>query len=91
MLLSIGPMEGEGTHLPPHEEWKLSVPLLSALEELVLQDGTGQCEAMVRLKPHLEEALKTLTRLEQQRGLSNNERLLGESIRVLLAEIKEVE
>ena len=90
MLLNHEPSEGNGTSHAPHEEWKLSVPLLRALEAFALQPGTGQREAMARLKFNLEEALRTLSHLEWQRGLSN-ERLLEENIRALLAESKEFE
>ena len=90
ILLSPRPAERDGTPYAHHDEWKPSIPLLESLEELLLQPGTGQREAMARLKPHLEEALRTLTRIEQQRGLSEKERTLEENVRTLLAEIKEV-
>jgi hypothetical protein len=44
----------------------------------------------VRLKPHLEEALETLERLERKRDLSDREKIRGGALRMLLTSIEEV-
>jgi hypothetical protein len=51
---------------------------------------TPQNEDLGRLKPHLEEALETLERLERRRGLSDREKMRGEALRMLLTSIEQV-
>jgi len=60
-----------------HQEWEASRALTSALQELPLQAQTSQNEDLENLKPHLEEALEMLERLEQKRGLSDREKMRG--------------
>lgn len=48
-----------------HEEWEPSVALRNTLEEIPLQPGAGHRGDASRLKPHLEEAVRTLTRIER--------------------------
>jgi hypothetical protein len=74
-----------------HQEWEPSGALKSALEQMPLLAQTPQSEDLARLKPHLEEALETLERLEQKRGLSNREKMRGEALRMLLTSIKRVQ
>jgi hypothetical protein len=52
--------------------------------------GTDRNRDLARLKPHLEEALGTLERLEQKRGLSDREKMRGGTLKMLLASIEEV-
>jgi hypothetical protein len=49
-----------------------------------------QNEDLARLEPYLEEALQTLERLEQKRGLSDRERMRGGALRMLLRSIEEI-
>jgi hypothetical protein len=74
-----------------HEEWVPSVALRSSLGAMPLHPTAVQREAMPKLKPHLEEAVSTLSRLERQRGLSDQERHRKAALRMLLAASKEVE
>jgi hypothetical protein len=74
-----------------HQEWKPSEALTSALEEMPHLAQTRQNEdSLRRLKPHLEEALETLERLERRRGLSDREKMRGGALRMLLTSIEEV-
>ena len=50
-----------------HQEWEPSRALTSALQELPLLAQTSRNEDLANLKPHLEEALQTLERLEQRK------------------------
>lgn len=67
------------------EEWEPGGALREALEGLPLRPGTGRDEHLAELRPHLEEALGTLGRLEQRRGLSRDERVGKEALEELLA------
>jgi hypothetical protein len=51
---------------------------------------TSQNEDLANLKAHLEEALETLERREQKRGLSDREKMRGGALRMLLTSIKQV-
>jgi hypothetical protein len=73
------------------QEWEPSGALTSALEEMSLLPGTDRNEDLARLKPHLEEALGTLERLERQRGLSGREKTRAGALRMLLASIERVQ
>jgi len=53
--------------------------------------GTDRNSDLARLKPHLEEALGTLERLERQRGLSDREKMRGGTLKMLLASIEQVQ
>jgi hypothetical protein len=59
------------------QQWEPSRALTSALKEMPLLAQTPQNEDLARLKPHLEEALGTLERLERRRGLSDREKMRG--------------
>jgi hypothetical protein len=73
-----------------HQEWEPSRALTSALQEPPLLAQTPQNEDLANLKPHLEEALETLERLEQKRGLSDREKMRGGALRMLLTSIEQV-
>ena len=73
------------------QEWEPSEALTIALEEMPLLAQTRQNEDLARLKPHLEEALETLERLERRRGLSDREKMRGGALRMLLTSIEEVQ
>ena len=86
---AYGPLK-EVAGLPNHQEWEPSRALASALQELPLLAQTPQNEDLANLKPHLEEALQTLERLEQKRGLSDREKMRGGALRMLLTSIEQV-
>jgi hypothetical protein len=71
------------------EEWEPGGALREALGGLPLVAGPGRDADLAELKPHLEEALEELGRLERRRGLSDEERVTEEALRVLLAAAKE--
>ncbi len=73
------------------KEWEPSGALTSALEEMSLLPGTDRNRDLARLKPHLEEALETLERLERRRGLSDREKMRGGALRMLLTSIEELQ
>jgi hypothetical protein len=73
-----------------HQEWEPSRALASALQELPLLVQTPRNEDLANLKPHLEEALETLERLERKRDLSDREKMRGGALRMLLTSIEEV-
>ena len=73
-----------------HQEWEPNGALTSALEQIPLLAQTSQNEDLANLKPHLEEALETLERLERRRGLSDREKMRGGALRMLLTSIEEV-
>ena len=73
-----------------HQEWVPSRALTSALEELPLPVQIPRNEDLANLKPHLEEALETLERLERRRGLSDREKMRGGAFRMLLTSIEQV-
>ena len=73
-----------------HQEWEPSRALTSALQELPLLAQAPRNENLANLKPHLEEALETLERLERKRDLSDREKMRGGALRMLLTSIEEV-
>ena len=66
------------------EEWEPSAALTSALEEASPLPGTPREGELVRLEPHLREALGDLGRLQRRRGLSERERMREEVLEMLL-------
>jgi hypothetical protein len=74
-----------------HQEWEPSGALRSVLRGMSLLPGTDRNRDLARLKPHLEEALETLERLERRRGLSDREKMRGGALRMLLTSIEEVQ
>jgi hypothetical protein len=73
-----------------HQEWEPSRALTSALEQMPILAKTSQNEDLARLKPHLEEALQTLERLERRRGLSDREKMRRGALRMLLTSLEQV-
>ena len=51
---------------------------------------TSQNEDLAKLRPHLEEALETMERLERRRGLSDREKMRAGALRMLLTSIEQV-
>src|SRR5215211_1403079 len=68
-----------------NEEWEIDEPLRRALESLPLQPGAPMLQAVTGLKPHVEEALKSLALLEHRRSLSEYEHRQADTLRGLLA------
>jgi hypothetical protein len=71
-----------------HHGWKIDEPLRRSLEGLPLQPAAPARKAMLEVKPHVEEALKTLALLEQRRPLSDNEHRQANDLRELLRSIE---
>ncbi len=71
------------------DEWEPGGALREALGGLPLLPGGGRDEHLAGLRPHLEEALEELGRLERQRGLFDGERVMEDALRMLLAAAKE--
>ena len=69
-------------------EWEIDESLRRSLEALPLQPGAPMLKAVRGLKPHVEEALKSLTLLEQRRPLSENEHRQADTLRGLLMSIE---
>src|SRR5215211_887920 len=70
-----------------NEEWEIDEPLRRALESLPLQPGAPMLQAVTGLKPHVEEALKSLALLEHRRSLSEYEHRQADTLRGLLMSI----
>ena len=68
-------------------EWEPSEALRKALGRTPLLPGRVQDGHLAGLRPHLEEALGELGRLERRGGLSRRERVRAEALRRLLAAI----
>ncbi len=64
---------------------------MGALGRMSLVPGATLDGDLAGIKPHLEEALGALGRLERRRGLSDAERTRAEALRRLLAAAGEVE
>jgi hypothetical protein len=74
-----------------HQEWEPSGALTSVLEQIPpLAQASQNEDLLANLKAHLEEALKTLERLDGQRGISDREKMRGGVLRMLLTSIEEV-
>ena len=72
------------------EEWEPSATLMDAVQGLSLVPGATLDGELAGLKPHLEEALGALERLERRRDLSETEKMRAEAFRMLLASIERV-
>ena len=70
------------------QEWQPSAALTGALQEVSLLPGATLDGDLAGLKPHLEEALVALERLERRRNLSETEKMRAEALRMLLASIE---
>ena len=64
--------------------------LRTALGDMPLSSAADRNEDLVKLKPHLEEALWTLERLKRQRGHSEREKTRAGVLRMLLGSIERV-
>jgi hypothetical protein len=73
------------------QEWEPSGAFTSVLRGMSRLPGADRNRDLARLKPHLEEALGTLERLERQRGLSDREKMRGGTLKMLLASIEQVQ
>lgn len=80
----------KGPRARRHDEWEPGGALRNGLGGLSLRTETDQRENLARLKPDLEEALRTLARLERQRGLSDRERRRDQALRMLMSATREV-
>src|SRR5215211_7722549 len=69
-------------------EWEIDESLRRSLESLPLQPGAPMLQAVSGLKPHVEEALKSLALLEHRRSLSENEHRQADTLRGLLASVE---
>ena len=72
------------------EEWEPSADLMGALGRMALVPGATLDGDLAGMKPHLEEALGALGRLERRRDLSETEKMRAEALRMLLASIERV-
>ena len=69
------------------EEWEPGGALREALGGLPLRPPEGWDGHLAGLRPHAEEALGELGRLERRRGLSEGERARANALRELLAAV----
>jgi hypothetical protein len=81
------PEGADGLQKKHGEGWEPAGALKEALGRLPLRPVTGDDLAgrLLGLRPHAEEALRTLGRLERARGLSDAERARAAALRRLLA------
>jgi hypothetical protein len=73
-----------------NQEWEPEAALMDALESFSLVPGVTLDGDLAGLKPHLEDALGALERLERRRDLSETEKVREEALRMLLASIQRV-
>ena len=76
--------------VPEHEKELIEV-VRRNLRSMPLEPGLPQRNVLVKLKPHLEEALGVLDDLDRSGGLSTEEREQQEAFRVLRGAIEELE
>jgi hypothetical protein len=79
------------THREQDQEWEPGAVLTGTLERMSLLPGPGLDGDLARLKPHLEEALGELGRLERRRGFSERERMRQEALGMLSVFIEQLE
>ena len=70
------------------EEWEVDEALRRSLESLPLQPGTPMLKALSELKPHVEDALRTLALLQRRRLLSDYEHRQADTLRELSTSIE---
>ena len=70
------------------KEWEPGAALADALGEMPLRSRTSPGADLAWLKPHLEEALGELGRLERLRGLSRREKTRREALMALKAAVE---
>jgi hypothetical protein len=78
----------QGNEPEAHHEWEIDESLRRSLESLPLQPGAHAREALSGLKPHVEEALKTLALVEERRPLSDTEHRQANALGDLLWSIE---
>ena len=82
---------GHGRARDQEEEWEPSASLMGALGRMSLVPGATLDGDLAGIKPHLEEALGALGRLERRRDLSETEKMRAEALRMLLASMERVQ
>ena len=82
------PKTRERVQVRNQQEWKPNAALMSTLGGVFLPSGPDQDGELARLKPHVEEALKVLTGLYRQRGLSEKEKERESALSTLLLYIE---
>jgi hypothetical protein len=75
----------------PRDELEPVEVVLHELLDMPLVPSPAQRDAIARLRPHLEEALRALDSLERAIGLSGEEWQQQEALRVLRGAIDELE
>jgi hypothetical protein len=70
------------------KEWEVDEALRRSLESLPLQPGTPMLTALSELKPHVEDALRTLALLQRRRPLLDNECSQAGTLNGLLTSIE---
>ena len=70
------------------EEWEPGAARMEAMEGARLPPVPSRDANIAVLKPHVEEALRALSGLERQRGLSGRERMRAEALGMLLEHIE---
>lgn len=84
-------MDTEFAELNASQEWEIGEPLRRALESIPLHPGAYRRHALSEVKPLAQDALATLTLLEQRRQLTPNEHRQAHTIRRFLAALEEEE
>jgi hypothetical protein len=70
------------------DEWEVDEALRRSLEGLPLRLGTPMLTALSELKPHVEDALRTLALLQRRRPLSDYEHRQADTLRELSTSIE---
>ena len=70
------------------DEWEVDEALRCSLEGLPLRLGTPMLTALSELKPHVEDALRTLALLQRRRLLSDYEHRQADTLRELSTSIE---
>jgi hypothetical protein len=70
------------------DEWEVDEALRRSLEGLPLRLGTPMLTALSELKPHVEDALRTLALLQRRRPLSGYEHRQADTLRELSTSIE---
>jgi hypothetical protein len=70
------------------DEWEVDEALRRSIEGLPLRLGTPMLTALSELKPHVEDALRTLALLQRRRLLSDYEHRQADTLRELSTSIE---
>lgn len=84
-------MDTEFGELDANQQWEIGEPLRRALGSIPLEPGPSRSRALSETKPLAQEALATLTLLEQRRQLTAKELRQAGAIRRLLVALEEEE